>query len=321
MKNSQPPIIMVPADLKDKGAYLSITLKTIDSGDVIGKLKDELKNTMNSTINFAGDVVGEVVGKVKNAVGAISKEDNKKKTNESLDLQFRNMVERTKKIDHIDGTDRVTFVTYIPADFAVQLSGGWQEDTLFGGINTTVNNLSKIPFAGSLIGKAYNGIKNNVSLATGATITPRQVKLFNPSFFEFDLNFVFDVESEKEANDLTAISKIFTEAMIPKNFHNSEELFQFPAIFTIDINIVDKNSDVSSEQTETQELWDYMTRQTSLGIAKCDLKLLSGDNPDMKFRNGKPLGYSLNLTFTSLRRNYANTSVAERVNSILDKIK
>jgi len=318
--------VIFPKEVSEYPAYLEITLKTLAGGDFVNSLKNELVNTVNSAITFAGDVAG-VFGKsaVDFFSGALTGASIDPNTvNKTLDVLFKD--QKVKEVNYFNGTPKLKFTTYIPADFESSIVSNWSESELFGGINSVLNNLDKIPFAGSLIGAAYNALKNNASAISHVAITPKMVKLYQPSFFDFDLNFEYNIDNPTDGQLFLATMRAFQESQRPTNRKNSEELYNFPAIFDIKILINSSKNEngktVITTKDNTLNLWNHITSQKGYGLTKITVTPKSGQSSEMKFRNDGINGsYIVRMSFTSLRRMYntENDNVTNAIDNIIDK--
>lgn len=325
-----------PKEVSEFPAYLEITLKTLSNGNFINRLKDELISTAKSVVQFGVDVAGVVgdagVALAKDAYNFIVPPEKQASTETdkvvSSELQKAfNGLTTTSSYDYFNGDPKLKFITYIPRDFESTIVSTWAESELFGGVNFLLNNLDKTPTAGSLIGPAYNALKNNAQALSKVAITPKMVKLFQPSFFDFDLNFTFVPDTPQENKNLLSILRCFQESQRPSDQNNSE-LYTFPAVFDVKIILNDEvisqggKINISTKSGDGYNIWNHITTQRGYGLTNITITPKSGDAVNMVFRqDGMNVGYDVKMSFTSLRRMYnTHGSVNNKISSLLANI-
>lgn len=218
---------------------------------------------------------------------------------------------------------KFTFNTYIPAEMAMSMISDWSDIELFSKVDTAAKGLTalseSIPgFTGSgakMLAGQYESIKNHLQYYGAIGITPPAVKIFKPSFLDQFLDFEFIPESQKEANDLLIMMKVFKESQIP--YSNDGEVFNFPAVFKMNVKMV---KDVVTNEKDS--IADLFLNFENLGLQEFNVTALSGDHIDAKVKkDGKFPGYKVSMKFTTINRMYSNEKIDARINEYLGQIK
>ncbi len=290
-------------------AYLSISMYLLHSGTGIDDLskmftdrsdvlaKNETKTTTDKTTFFS---------KLVNAGTSV--------VDTATDILEQGTI--ATSLIKPDANPVLIFNTYIPLDMALNMQSDWNEASLFSKVGLGESIVKSLDFglAGKLISNNIESIKNHLQYYSATGLTPPKVKIFEPSFLEQDLEFEFIPESKQEADEILLMIKVFKESQIP--FSNDGEIFKFPAVFKMEVNL---NGDVVTNDGNTIE--DMFLKFDNLGLTNITAVSMGEGHVDAKVKqDGKFPAYKVSMKFTMINKLYSTEDLETRLNRYLDKI-
>lgn len=199
---------------------------------------------------------------------------------------------------------RAAIALYIPSDISTRYSASWA-DTSLAGTSALAHGLSSENItavlsgkltgmaqgpAGYLVGMALKtpGAGEIVSKTTGVTANPKKEQLFqNVDFRTFTFTYQFFPRSEKEAQNVQRIIKMFKMHMHPEFKKDTAEfLYIYPSEF-----------DILYFNNGTENI--NLHKHTSCVLSDMSITY-GGQNQFTTFEGGVPVQVNINLTFKEL---------------------